>query len=101
MILPIKLYTTEDSFLIFGVTIPIWFSIREGFKPDQISTDRPFAPRITLMTGDMKNCLHAYCLCGRFRIRSNKIMKALKEGTPRFVFSFHKGWGQVFDSAII
>lgn len=101
MILPIVLYTTEDSFIIFGVNIPIWFSFRVGFKSDQIVKDRWFAPKFKFMTGTDVRCLHAYVLSFRFRIRNNSVMRKIKKGSQRVIWFTSKGWTQVFDSAII
>ena len=101
MILPIKLYITEDSFLMLYINIPLWITFRNGFKPDSVVKDRWFAPYITCMTGKDVSCLHAYVLHFGFRIRSNKKMNELERGSKRFLFSRHMGWGQVFESAII
>lgn len=101
MILPIKIYTTEESFLVVRLCIPIWFSIRKGFKPHTTVKDRWFAPNMTCSTGVEKECLHAYILGFNFRIRSNFTMRLLKKDAKRFLFAFHKGWGQVFTSGII
>ena len=101
MILPIKLYTTEESYLIFKITIPVWFSFRPGFKPNKIVSDRFIAPKITVMTGEVKTCLHCYCVGAYFRIRSNKTMEKMEDNTIRFILSSSNGWAQFFTSAII
>lgn len=99
--IPVKLYTTEDSFLIFSITIPIWVGVRMGFKPDRIIRDKPFAPKLTLATGQDKLCLHAYCLNWRLRIRSDSCMKRLGFPAQKVIASFDKGWIQFFESAIL
>lgn len=102
MIWPLKLYTTEESFLIISVCIPVWFKFRQGFKPEKTVKDRPFAPRLTAMVGEEVSCLHAYVLGAQFRVRSNKTMREIvKKGSKRVLWSFFRGWSQVFNSAII
>jgi hypothetical protein len=58
------------------------------------------------MTGEEANCLHLYVFALRIRIRSNYCMKWIKENNPnteiqRIIISKHRGWIQVFTSAII
>lgn len=102
MFFPIKFYTTEDSFLIIKLSIPLWLTVKTGFEPDSVIKDRLFAPNITIMSGKEKECLHIYAIGARLRIRSNKTMITMTDpNRKRILFGFDKGWSQLFDFAVL
>ena len=100
MILPIRIYTTPESLLIIRICLPVWFSLRLGFKPTYTVRDRWFAPRMSCSQGEDKMCIHAYILGCTFRWRKYS-SPAAPRGTKRFLFSVNIGWGQVFESGIL
>lgn len=97
MILPLKLYTSESSWIVFSITIPLWFSTRNGFRAEHTQKFDQFS----VSFGEDADCLHAYCINFRFRVRSNKVMDHVGRDQKRFIYSFDKEWLQVFNSAII
>ena len=97
MFLPIQLYTTQESLFIFSLHIPLYVSIRTGFKTKTTIKDRPFFPNIQWSTGENKECLHFYTISFRLRCRSNKTMKAIDKSSKRFIRGINAGWMQVFD----
>ena len=97
MLLPIKILTSDTSFLILKITIPLWLKFKLGFNPTHVKKDE----MITFMCGEEVSCLHVYVLSFRWRIRSNLSMEKLEHNGKRNILSFSKGWSQLFDSAII
>lgn len=107
MYFPIKAFITPESFLKVQLSLPVFVWFRTGFRPNRVvGQDRKWFPQMTCMTGKAATCLHFYILAISFRIRSNSIMKKIREdrqdkNIKRFLVWKYQGWQQAFESAII